>query len=189
MQSEGRGGSPAAGRRSAAQHGKPCMTLCWRSIDRIVACAALHTASGRAPHRLKRSRTMLSGTRTQAPQLAWRAALAALGHDGAAGGLTTAAPTGWRQAGAGVPAAVSWPAGLHTSAPRRSQEEAAASTAAEVAGSGLHFTPDASAAGGALVGLAGTSAVAGGCYRQSCCCHHPALSKQDLAACKHSLQF
>ncbi|PRW44254.1 3-phosphoshikimate 1-carboxyvinyltransferase isoform A [Chlorella sorokiniana] len=37
------------------------------------------------------------------------------------------------------------------------QEEAAGSAAAEPAGTGLHFTPDASAAGGALIGLAAAS--------------------------------
>lgn len=97
---------------------------------------------------------MLSGARSKARLLPWRGALAALGRDGGSG-LTAAATTDWRQGGGDDAAPSCWAARLHTSAPRRNQEEAAASTVVEVAGSGLHFTPDASAAGGALVGLAG----------------------------------
>lgn len=103
---------------------------------------------------------MSGALRSKAPLLFCRGGLTALARDGVAatplgsGGLPAAAATGWRQ-GAHQASTASWASCLHTSAPRRNQEEAAGGAAAEVASSGLYFTPDASAAGGALIGLAG----------------------------------
>lgn len=107
-------------------------------------------------------RNMSGALRSKAPLLFCRGGLTALARDGVAaphlgsGGLPAAAAAGWRQgAAAHQPSTASWASCLHTSAPRRSQEEATGGAAAELASSGLHFTPDASAAGGALIGLAG----------------------------------
>lgn len=108
---------------------------------------------------LARARSKAS---VMAAQAAWQGGLGVLGQGQGLGGwgscaaATAAARHQGEWSGSGNSATSfpsnGWAAGLHSSSAPRSQEDAAAS-AAEAATT-LHFTPDAAAAGGALVGLA-----------------------------------